>query len=429
MPPHIAKMVGCVKDDRHSEGNTMKKAIPTLLLILVGCGPDTEPPQQEDIKVPNTEISKEPLTRAEIKQTPQRSEADNNASWIINALAVRLGENEVDHEQLVNTFGPLTPRKVRFLCRWLDKGKAIEMVGITEQETGNGIRTQQMYIVCRYDPKTNLFVQTKTVDGKTQHQIDLTWDRKNSYFEGEHAVPELVGATAKLTFKWTDNKTVESSYKIVKGDKVLLHSVGTGKKTKTIANDLEFDKLKASILQKRVDPSAAVSLIEPDAETATTTVALSDEQVSTLLAQRVGRWEGMGVIKNSDGTVQSEHPITEVSTWLEEGKSIEMRLTEKLPDGDQQLVFTKWYDKEQKRFLLTRRMGGEAASDKPGAYETYDDHSSTYHGVVVEGLSPGMSFTWTSQWLSEDSKWIYTAQLQQDDKVQYTRIDTLQQIK
>ena len=95
----------------------------------------------------------------------------------------------------------------------------------------------------------------------------------------------------------------------------------------------------------------------------------------------------------------------------------------------QQLVFTKWYDKEQKRFLLTRRIGGEAAPDKPGAYETYDDHSSTYHGVVVEGLSPGMSFTWTSQWLSEDSKWIYTAQLQQDDKVQYTRIDTLQQIK
>ena len=126
MTPHIAKMVGCVKDALHSEGNTMKKAIPTLLLIIVGCGPDTQPPQQENIRVPNTETSKEPLTRAEIKQTPQRSEADNNASWIINALAVRLGENEVDHEQLVNTFGPLTPRKVRFLCRWLDKGKAIE---------------------------------------------------------------------------------------------------------------------------------------------------------------------------------------------------------------------------------------------------------------------------------------------------------------
>ena len=40
-----------------------------------------------------------------------------------------------------------------------------------------------------------------------------------------------------------------------------------------------------------------------------------------------------------------------------------------------------------------------------------------------------MSWTWTSQWLSQDSKWIYTGQLRQDNKIQNTRIDTIQRIE
>ena len=170
---------------------------------------------------------------------------------------------------------------------------------------------------------------------------------------------------------------------------------------------------------------------DPNANTEATTTngALSDEQVTKILSQRLGRWEGTTVIKGPDGKVQSEYPKIETTTWLEKGKSTETQLTEKLPQGDQQWVFTKWYDKEQQRFLLTRRMGGEAAPDKPGAYETYDAASSTFHGVVVEGLSPGMSFTWTSQWLSQDSKWIYTAQFRQDNKIQATTIDTIQRIE
>ena len=169
----------------------------------------------------------------------------------------------------------------------------------------------------------------------------------------------------------------------------------------------------------------------PNANTEATTAngALSDEQVTTLLSQKLGRWEGTVVIKGPDGKVQSEYPKTDTTTWLEKGKSIEMQVTEKLPQGDQQMVFTKWYDKEQQRFLLTRRMGGEAVPGKPGAYETYDAASSTFHGVVVEGLPPGMSWTWTSQWLSQDSKWIYTAQFRQDNKIQATTIDTIQRIE
>ena len=190
------------------------------------------------------------------------AKAENDTDWIVEALAVRLGENELDHKQLVNTFGPLTPGKERFLCRWLEKGKAIEMVNEMKQETEQGNQTQRMYMVCRYDPKKNLFVQTVTVEGKSRPAIDLTWDRKTSRFEAEQSLPEPVGAKEQLSFKWTDNKTLEGDYKIIQGDKVLLHSVITGKKTKTVANDQEFDQLKASILQPQPDSSSPVSPVD-----------------------------------------------------------------------------------------------------------------------------------------------------------------------
>lgn len=169
--------------------------------------------------------------------------------------------------------------------------------------------------------------------------------------------------------------------------------------------------------------------VNANIEATTTDGALSDEQVAVLLSQKIGQWEGTSVIKGPDGEVQSEFPMIDTTTWLEKGKSIEMQVTEKLPQGDQQLVFTKWYDKEQQRFLLTRRMGNEEVPAKPGAYETYDADSNTLHGVVVEGLPPGMSWTWTSEWISQDSKWIYTGHLRQDDKIQSTRIDTIQRIE
>ena len=177
------------------------------------------------------------------------TKAANDAEWIVEALAVRLGENELEHKQLVNTFGPLTPSKERFLCRWLEKGKAIEMVGEMTQKTEQGDQIQRMYMVCRYDPKKHLFVQTVTVEGKSQPGIDLTWNQQASRFEAEHSLPEPVGAKGKLSFKWTDNRTLQADYKVTQADEVLLHRVSTGRKTKTTANDQEFDQLKTSILQ------------------------------------------------------------------------------------------------------------------------------------------------------------------------------------
>jgi hypothetical protein len=96
---------------------------------------------------------------------------------------------------------------------------------------------------------------------------------------------------------------------------------------------------------------------DPNANTEATTTngALSDEQVTKILSQRLGRWEGTTVIKGPDGKVQSEYPKTETTTWLEKGKSTETQVTEKLPQGDQQLVFTKWYDKEQQHALLPQK--------------------------------------------------------------------------
>ena len=46
--------------------------------------------------------------QAQDPETPAK--AVNDTDWIVEALAVRLGENEVNHKELVNTFGPLTHR-------------------------------------------------------------------------------------------------------------------------------------------------------------------------------------------------------------------------------------------------------------------------------------------------------------------------------
>ncbi|MCP4097676.1 MAG: hypothetical protein GY748_15695 [Planctomycetaceae bacterium] len=207
----------------------MKKIFAGLLLLLlvVGLGKSVQAQEQG---------------------TPAK--AVNDTDWIVEALAVRLGENEVNHKALVNTFGPQTHHKERFLCRWLEKGKAIEMVSEMEQETEQGNQTQRTYMVCRYDPNKNLFVQTMTFEGKSGPGIDLTWDRKTSRFEAEKSLPEPVGATVELSFKWTGNKTLTGDHKIIQGDKVLFHEVITGKKIKTVANDQEFEQIKASILRK-----------------------------------------------------------------------------------------------------------------------------------------------------------------------------------
>ena len=141
-------------------------------------------------------------------------------------------ENEINQKQVVNTFGPSRNSKERCLCRWLEKGKSSEMVGEMRQSTAQGDQIQRMYIVCRYDAETNVFVQTMNVDGKSPPGIDLTWNRKASRFEAEKSLPEPVGARANLSFKWTDNKTLKGDDRIMQGEKVLLHTVITGQKTK-----------------------------------------------------------------------------------------------------------------------------------------------------------------------------------------------------
>jgi hypothetical protein len=156
--------------------------------------------------------------------------------------------------------------------------------------------------------------------------------------------------------------------------------------------------------------------------------AISDEQVATLLAQYLGQVEGTALIKGRDGEVQAEFPLTGSCRWLEEGKLIEMRVTEKQPQGDQEVIITKWYDREQQRFLLTRRLASEQATTKPGAYETYDATTSIFHGTVMEGLPTCASWTWTAQFVDQN-KIIYTGSFRQDDKVQSTRIDTFERVK
>ena len=183
-------------------------------------------------------------------------------------------------------------------------------------------------------------------------------------------------------------------------------------------------------------PTGSDSQQQPNENSAEETTApadgaLNDAQVAAVLAQYLGQWEGTAAFKDPDGKLQAEFPLTNSCRWLEDGKLIEMRITEKQPQGDQEVIITKWYDRDQKRFLLTRRMASDEATTKPGAYETYDPDTGTFHGTVTEGIPAGASVTWTAQFadqndlIDDGDKFIVTGSFQQDNTVQSTRIDTL----
>ena len=178
--------------------------------------------------------------------------------------------------------------------------------------------------------------------------------------------------------------------------------------------------------------------VTTEPESAEVDSTLSAEQAEALLAQGLGQWEGSGVIKGADGEVLAEIPLVSTVRWLEEGdkgfrkngkesgetKVQEMRVTEKLPQGDRELVFTRWYDSRKGLFFLTRRLAGEEVPVEPSAEESYEKGTETYLGIVRKGIPPGASFTWTSQMTSE--KWIYRGKFLQDDKLEWTRVDTQQ---
>ena len=169
--------------------------------------------------------------------------------------------------------------------------------------------------------------------------------------------------------------------------------------------------------------------------------ALSVEQAEALLARGLGQWEGSGVIKGADGEVLAEIPLVSTVRWLEEGdegfrkngkesgesKVQQMRITEKLPQGDNDTVLTRWYDSSKGLFLLTRRLPGEEVPVDPGAEETYEAGTETYLGIVRKGIPPGTSFTWTSQMTSE--KWIYRGRFLENGKLEWTRLDTQKPVK
>ena len=168
---------------------------------------------------------------------------------------------------------------------------------------------------------------------------------------------------------------------------------------------------------------------------------LTTAQAEAILARGIGEWKGVGVTKDADGEALAQVPLIATVRWLEEGdkgfrkngkeseesKVQEMRVTEKLPQGDQELVFTRWYDSGKGLFLLTRRLAGEEIPDGPGAEETYDTEADIYLGIVREGIQVGQSFTWRSQMTNK--KWIYHGRFLQDNELQWTRIDRLSPVK
>ena len=181
--------------------------------------------------------------------------------------------------------------------------------------------------------------------------------------------------------------------------------------------------------------------VTPEGEPVGVDSSLSTEQAEALLARGLGQWEGSGVIKGPDGEVLAEIPLVSTVRWLEEGawgfrkngqesgesKVQEMLVTEKLSQGDHETVLARWYDSGKGLFLLTRRLPGEGVPVDPSAEETYEAGTETYLGIVRKGVPSGASFTWTSQMTSE--KWIYRGKFLQDDKLEWTRVDTQQPAK
>ena len=168
---------------------------------------------------------------------------------------------------------------------------------------------------------------------------------------------------------------------------------------------------------------------QPGAGAPSVSGELTDQQVADILEPLVGEFEGTAVARGPDGMVQEEFSITSTVRWVEEGKSLEMLSSEHHQQGKLELIFTKSYDREKQRFVLTRRMASDPEPEifKPGAYETYDAKTRTFHGVVVEGLPPDSTFTWTMQ-LIDDDRSIYTSEFRSSGKVQSTLTDNRQRV-
>lgn len=164
--------------------------------------------------------------------------------------------------------------------------------------------------------------------------------------------------------------------------------------------------------------------------TAVDSDGLTDEQVAAILKPHVGEFEGTAVVKKPDGTVQEEFRVTSTVRWLDEGKSVEVFSTEQHEQGKQEFIFTKSYDRGNQRFVLTRRKASDPKPEsfKPGAHETYDSKTKTFHGVVVDGLPPDSTWTWTMQFIGNDRS-IYIAEFRMNGTVQTTRTDTVQRVK
>lgn len=74
--------------------------------------------------------------------------------------------------------------------------------------------------------------------------------------------------------------------------------------------------------------------IEVIAKETTADGAFNDAQVVAVLAQHLGQQEGTAFFKGRDVEVQAEFPLTNFCRWIEEGKLIEMHVTEDSPQGD-----------------------------------------------------------------------------------------------
>ena len=211
---------------------------------------------------------------------------------------------------------------------------------------------------------------------------------------------------------------------------------GEGRRTTEDPGEKKYDKPTV----RRLDPDTAGSRAPLPApalvkkQPLKNDAPLNEEEAREVLAELLGEWKGVGVVKIAGGGSPEPVPMSSTVDWMKAetgrgaGPAIEIRTTEHLPDGDQVLIFTKRFVPEEGIFVLTRRRPGEPIPEDPSAIETYDREAEAFHGVVHENYpAEGESWTWTTA-LYDDGL-TYFARNTSEGRLRWTRLDTLKRIE
>ena len=147
---------------------------------------------------------------------------------------------------------------------------------------------------------------------------------------------------------------------------------------------------------------------------------LTAEEVASLLADEIGRWEATGKSIPVDGAPEPFEETWEVY-WKVKGKSIAARMDPLLNGERVPFVGHKEYDPQEGVFIWRSK---SARFPETVSREQYDPATKTYHGTILfpkgRGFPNGAKKTTTMEWVSKNKK-LFTSQVEEDGKVIFSQ--------